>query len=106
MTLVHRISVVGSPRVTLLPLCDPQYFPRGVKHRYTRISAERAWAVSHGELSRLLLGIDIADGASCAYTATKPHMSRADLVPLVGRPQQTDGLLATGYEMASFLPGK
>lgn len=29
-----------TPRVTLLPLGDPQYFPRGVKHRYTRKSAE------------------------------------------------------------------
>jgi hypothetical protein len=32
--------IYQTPRVTLLPLGDPQYFPRGVKHRYTRKSAE------------------------------------------------------------------
>ncbi|HEV2370890.1 MAG TPA: phenylacetate--CoA ligase family protein [Streptosporangiaceae bacterium] len=29
-----------TPRVTLLPTGDPQYFPRGVKHRYTRKPGE------------------------------------------------------------------
>ncbi len=29
-------SAEQTPRVTLLPAGDPQYFPRGVKHRYTR----------------------------------------------------------------------
>jgi hypothetical protein len=38
--LVHRISVASSPRVNAAALGGPQYFPRGVKHRYTRISAE------------------------------------------------------------------
>jgi len=28
------------PQVTLLPAGDPEYFPRGVKHRYTRSAAE------------------------------------------------------------------
>jgi phenylacetate-CoA ligase len=27
------------PQVTLLPAGDPEYFPRGVKHRYTRSAA-------------------------------------------------------------------
>jgi phenylacetate-CoA ligase len=25
-----------TPRITLLPLGDPEYFPANVKHRYTR----------------------------------------------------------------------
>jgi phenylacetate-CoA ligase len=30
------------PRVTLHPAGDPEYFPRGVKHRYTRATTDRA----------------------------------------------------------------
>jgi phenylacetate-CoA ligase len=29
------------PQITLLPAGDPDYFPRGVKHRYTRGPAGR-----------------------------------------------------------------
>ncbi|HEY6724616.1 MAG TPA: hypothetical protein VI197_11310, partial [Polyangiaceae bacterium] len=29
-------AAAREPQVQLLPLGDPDYFPRGVKHRYTR----------------------------------------------------------------------